>query len=689
MCTICESFRPTDPECPYGGIAAPLRAEWAENGDAAGGSGTTARMDVGDTFTGTIGRSGDHDWIAIDLAAGSTYRIGMEGLSLPDPYLYLRDASGKLVASNDDADGLDSQITYTATRGGRFYIDAAAYSTHTGSYRISLDGVDPGGSGTIEDLARYLTDGFWNDRYEDARAFVQDVISVDLTALTQAGRALARGALEAWAAVADLRFVEKPGNADITFDDADSGAYAYSVVSGGRILSSYINVSTWWLDSYGTQIGSYGFQTYIHEVGHALGLGHQGNYNGSGTFASDAVFAMDSWQASIMSYFPQSENPNIAADYAYVATPMAADVIAIRDIYDTAGSESLTAGATVYGRGHNLGDSWLGQIFDAQMGAGGVADAWGVAMTISDVGGWDRLDLGHDGHDQQIDMRMGGVSDVFGMRGNLQIAAGTLIEALFAGNGDDRIVGNAGRNNIRGGDGDDRIFGNGGNDTLSGNNGNDLLRSMAGNNRMAGGNGQDTLEAGDGRDWLSGGNGNDTIIGGSGADTLLGNGGADRLEGRIGRDLLRGGFGNDLIFAGLGNDSLHGDNGNDRMQGGNGNDLLRGNLGADLLQGGAGADTLDGGYGADILWGGAGSDVFRFSFAGQSPLGGADLIRDFGRGDDVIDLGATGIDGFDQLTIARAGSETRITADMDGDGNVDMVIRLSGIHALQDDSFIF
>ncbi|MHA3916475.1 matrixin family metalloprotease [Halovulum sp. GXIMD14793] len=91
--------------------------------------------------------------------------------------------------------------------------------------------------------------------------------------------------------VANIEFTETTGSADITFDDNSSGAYSTSSYSGNTIISSFVNVSTNWVATYGSKINSYSFQTYVHEIGHALGLGHQGNYNGSANYGTDETFA--------------------------------------------------------------------------------------------------------------------------------------------------------------------------------------------------------------------------------------------------------------------------------------------------------------------------------------------------------------------------------------------------------------
>ncbi len=104
---------------------------------------TTGAVALGSSATGRIETSGDHDWFQVTLTAGVNYLFRESGSahglgSLSDTVMTLYNSAGTLVTSNDDSRGtLDSQIIYTPTSSGTYYIDAAAFASHTGTYTVS------------------------------------------------------------------------------------------------------------------------------------------------------------------------------------------------------------------------------------------------------------------------------------------------------------------------------------------------------------------------------------------------------------------------------------------------------------------------------------------------------------------------------------------------------------------------
>ena len=74
--------------------------------------------------------------------------------------------------------------------------------------------------------------------------------------------------------------------------------------------------------------------------------------------------------------------------------------------------------------------------------------AYPNALTLYDNGGIDTLDLRTDTRDQRVDLRPEGISDVYGLIGNLIVARDTLIENFIAGSGSDEVIGNSAANNL-------------------------------------------------------------------------------------------------------------------------------------------------------------------------------------------------------------------------------------------------
>jgi len=727
----------------------PLFADITEAGDALAGIGTSYALAVGQSFEGSL-TLGDRDWVAVTLTAGEVYDLALTGLTLTDPYLRLYDSSGALIREdNNGATFSDARLTFRAPTTGTYYLAAAAENDdETGSYELS---VAPLPTYTAAQIADQLVHGYQNWRGNQWRAFdvSEDmIIDVDITGLTAEGQVLATHALEAWTMVTGLSFNFVSSGAEITFDDEDSGAYASTTYSGNEIISVDVNISTGWLTNNGTELGSYSFGTYIHEIGHALGLGHAGNYNFSATYDEHNLYLNDSRQMTVMSYFSQYENTEVDASWAVAVTPMMADILAIQSLYGTPVDQR--AGDTVYGENSNTG-SYL-DVLNSPPNA--------ITLTLFDSGGFDTINLTSDTFDQVWDLTPGGFSSVSGLTGILGIALNTVIEAALAGSGDDQILGNAAHNRLEGNGGDDSLQGVAGQDTLLGGAGHDSLSGGADNDLLGGGTGHDTLAGDEGADSLFGSEGDDTLMGGAGHDLLGGGGdddllgggagndslygatggdrlfgaaGQDSLFGEAGHDLLYGGADQDLLNGGSGHDSLYGEAGDDTLMGESGNDVLGGGAGNDLLggggghdalygadgadqlygaaghdslSGGAGADTLTGGSGVDLLTGGAGADLFDFNLTSDSHVGARDRIADFQIGVDRVDLAgidansglagnqafsfidSAGFSAAGQLRFVTNGSDGFALSDVNGDGAQDWVILLTGVTNMSAADFI-
>ncbi|RKR03730.1 cadherin domain-containing protein [Maricaulis maris] len=434
---------------------------------------TEISMVSGGSYVGNLETAGDEDWIRVELVAGQRYEFNLTGTGaeeVEDPLIRLFDASGDLIAENDDislGSIRDSRLAFTAETSGTYYIevdswDGGSTDERTGEYTFEFHHVDPLSAWNYQEIGDYLNaNGFGGLQWDRSTG---DTITVNITALTTDGQTLARAALQLWSDITGITFSEVATGGEITFDDDEEGAFAGpDTTSGGFITSASVNVGTGWLSTYGTNLDGYSFQTYIHEIGHALGLGHGGPYDGSADYAVDAIYLNDSWQASIMSYFSQNENTYVDASFGYVIGPQVADIIAVHDMYGA--STTTRSGDTVYGYNSTAGNT----IFDA------TAFTNPVSFTIFDAGGTDTLDYSGSGADQILDLREQAYSSVQGRTGNVGIAKDTVIENAIGGSGDDILVGNDADNTLTGNGGADTFYASGGTDVFDGGSGNDTV----------------------------------------------------------------------------------------------------------------------------------------------------------------------------------------------------------------------
>jgi serralysin len=342
--------------------------------------------------------------------------------------------------------------------------------------------------------------------------------------------------------VSGLTFTETTGTADLTVTQRPGfgfgGGGAETVVSGGIIQSSHVTMTADAELTIGTRV----FTTFLHEIGHALGLGHGGNYNASTvTYGVNNHYANDTPQFTIMSYFRQEDFRG--ASSLHISTPAMADIYAVVQLY---GGGSARATDTVYGFNSSGHDPATAAIYDfSNYGIVYPTYTTAPAFTIYDTGGIDTLDgSGYDA-DQNISLVPGTWSDIGGWNGNIGIYLTSVIENAIGGAGDDTITGNSADNRLVGNLGDDVLIGGAGRDALIGGPGVDTasyMNASAGvraelhnprkNSGEAAGDTYDSIEnltgspfadmlKGDhGANVISGGGGNDTLVGMSGEDTF-------------------------------------------------------------------------------------------------------------------------------------------------------------------------
>lgn len=637
-----------------------------------GGIGTDLRVTVGGSTSGHIEAEGDVDYFAVDLVAGVTYQIDLEGSrtgagTLVDPLLLgIFDVNGDQVADSDDDGGVrsNSRLVFTPSETGTYFIAASHFDNEslddTGTYTVFVeeealsDRPDPVSVSPValsgNDLIDALTAGFSYQSDEDGTTRITyslpdndsvflvpfDLDGIDITQSFFQGSSVTastfREGLAFVSSVANIEFTEvaDSGNSFGLLRIAGNNAESGTVIGIAGLPSEFLTAGDIFI--FENEIEGQGFleSVVLHELGHALGLIHftESDIPMPDGFGGAEFTQMAPSFTSV--FFEEAVSADLhPTSFGYL------DILAFRHIY---GESSVAfSGNDTYA-------------FDTS------ARYW---QTIFDLGGTDTIWITGDG-DVDIDLSpddtalggrfidvgttvsyIGPVGQTVGTRtATVFLTPETVIENVTASSGDDRVVGNEVANRIDGGAGQDTLIGGAGADTMKGGEGDDAVSAGDGNDVLFAGVGDvgSDFYAGDaGDDLLGAGAGNDLVVGGGHNNTMAGLQDSGSNAGLDGSDTLFGGAGNDTLLGG-GFDDLDEDGDYDdgeAVETGQEPNVLYAGTGDDLALGAAGSDTIGGGEGNDTLIGGAGADVFYGGKNDDDVVGVNDDING-GPGNDLI-----------------------------------------------------
>lgn len=261
-------------------------------------------------------------------------------------------------------------------------------------------------------------------------------------------------------------FADIQAQFNITFKEVSDSTYSYGQIRFGNNSQGMTSAAYAYMPSpYGGQdagdvyvnrddssnltritAGSYAYATLVHEIGHALGLKHPGDYNAG--FAASSVSgnflatSEDTEARTVMSYgaVVQGQNRTFYGTY---------DMLALQYLY----------GITPYNTGDNVYS---------------FANSTGQRLQIvNDQGGLDTFDLSAVTAGAKIDLREGALSSIGKLANgytpaqeNVSIAYGVRIENVIGTAYADQIIGNDKNNRVTPGMGNDVLDGRGGLDTV-------------------------------------------------------------------------------------------------------------------------------------------------------------------------------------------------------------------------------
>ncbi len=635
--------------------------------DISADTSTTGTLAVGGSVSSQLDFLGDQDWFAITLTAGEIYifdLFGSGGSPLADPYMYLYDSAGSLITYNDDTDGLNSQISYTATYSGTYYVAADAFADgYTGDYTLTaaspaipVDGTS--GDDTLDGTAGPdILNGLEGNDTLNGFAGSDQLNGGDGNDVLSGGA----------------------GDNTLNGDDGDDTFYldagSNSYIGGGAGFDT-ISINANWSTFYNLD-GSYAGYRYFYD---AVGGYHEfvgieridflGSYTETFLFGTSGNDTLDGSAIGnrVSIYGDDGDDTLIGSDFG--------------DTLDGGlGNDTLLG---------ELGNDFLGaQAGDADMLDGGdgydqaqVSNSGPAAgdITITD------LAISFSGYANALSLTSIEYISIYDYSGGNTIdgSAATIALWLRASSGSHTLIGGSAADYIHGGFGSDTMTGNGGLDTFGYDSGlvgimdgdiitdaesgeivdfrgadfNDgdltfidqaAFSGVAGEIRWEASGGQTLIQA----DMDGDGTADETLTIQNGEFgvrldqmdyygesfslilvenlDLAGNGGDNTLIGGAGNDLIRGFAGDDYIDGQAGNDDLRGGAGNDTILGGTGDNIIDGGADDDNIHISLGSNNLiDGGSGHDIVHiSGAGSYFANLVFDEDNPAASVEFVSSY------------------------------------------------------------